>query len=177
MSKTGHLITATALAYAVYERSASPTLALSVMLGASFPDVGEFVQFRGEWRSSLIPHRTLTHWIPLYVAVLLWMHSAPLGPWWLQNLISGICLGSILHVALDMFSPAGIPLWNPFGHRVSLGFHRHSGKPCLYKTGSVLEIPVIAVTVFAFVCLLTPSPPPFSFQNLIEQSIRAFSHL
>ena len=62
MSKGGHLLTAAALAYAVYERSASPTLAVGTLLGSSFPDVGELVQFRGRWRSSLIPHRTLTHW-------------------------------------------------------------------------------------------------------------------
>jgi hypothetical protein len=53
VSKSGHLLTAAALAYAVYERSASPTLALGTLLGSSFPDIGEVVQFRGKWRTSL----------------------------------------------------------------------------------------------------------------------------
>jgi inner membrane protein len=173
MSKSGHLLTAAALAYAVYERSASPTLAFGTLLGSSFPDVGEFVQFRGKWRSSLIPHRTLTHWIPLYVIVIVAIHYAAQSlPWWAANLISGVCFGSILHIALDLFSPCGIPLLHPFGARRSLGLKRGGGgKPCLYRTGTAEELPVIAAAVLGIVVFIAPYPPPFSFHAFEAQSL------
>jgi inner membrane protein len=178
MSKGGHLLTAAALAYAVYERSASPTLAFGTLLGSSFPDVGEFVQFRGKWRTSLIPHRTLTHWIPLYVLVAVAIHSAPQTlPWWVENLVSGVCFGSILHVLLDMFSPAGIPLLHPFGTRRSFGLRRSGGKACLYRTGTGEEFPVIATAVLGIVAFLAPYPPPFSFRTFEAQSLEVMGSL
>jgi inner membrane protein len=172
VSKSGHLLTATALAYAVYERSASPTLAVATLMGSSFPDIGEIVQFRGRWRASLIPHRTLTHWIPLYVAIVFALPIlTPNLPWWLANLIKGICFGSLLHIALDMFSPAGIPLLHPFGTRRSLGLRRDTGKPCLYRTGTAEELPVIATAVVGIVVFLAPHPAPFSLQTFETQSL------
>jgi inner membrane protein len=178
MSKTGHLITAAALAYAVYERSASPTLTLGTLLGSSFPDIGEIVQFRGRWRTSLIPHRTLTHWIPLYVVIIA---ALPLVaselPWWAVNLIKGICFGSILHVVLDMYSPAGIPLLHPFGARRSFGLRRSGGKSCLYRTGTGEELPVIATAVLGIVAFIAPYPPPFSFRTFEAQSLEVIGSL
>jgi inner membrane protein len=172
MSKSGHLLTAAALAYAVYERSASPTLAVATLMGSSFPDIGELVQFRGRWRTSLIPHRTLTHWIPLYVLIIYALPIvAPGLPWWAANCIKGICFGSLLHIALDMFSPAGIPLVNPFGARRSLGLRRDAGKPCLYRTGTAEELPVIALAVVGIVAFLVPHPAPFSLQTFVAQSL------
>jgi inner membrane protein len=178
MSKSGHLLTAAALAYAVYERSASPTLAFGTLLGSSFPDVGEFVQFRGRWRTSLIPHRTLTHWIPLYVLIIFALPIvAPGTPWWLGNLIKGVCFGSILYIALDMFSPAGIPLLHPFGARRSFGLRRDSGKRCLYRTGTGEELPVIAAAIIGIVAIVAPYPPPFSFRTFETQGLEVIRSL
>ena len=171
MSKGGHLLTACALSYAIYERSASPTLALGTLLGSSFPDIGEIVQFFGRWRASLIPHRTLTHWIPLYVILIIALPTiAPGMPWWALNLARGVCCGSLLHIVLDAFSPVGIPLFNPFGTRVSVGPSRSGGKPCLYRTGTAEELPVIMLSVIAIVGLLAPHPAPFSLHTFIAQS-------
>ena len=173
MSKHGHLITAAALAYVVYERSASPVLAIGTLLGSSFPDIGELARFYGRWRASLIPHRTLTHWIPLYVVILAALPSvAPHMPWWIASIIKGVCFGSLLHIALDFFSPAGVPILNPFGTRKSAGFHHSESRhPYLYRTGTVEEAPIIAITVVGLVALLAPHPAPYSLGMFISQSI------
>jgi inner membrane protein len=172
LSKSGHFLTAAALAYALYERSASPTLALGTLLGSSFPDVGELVRFRGRWRSSLIPHRTLTHWMPLYILIIFALPNVLPGlPRQIVNFVSGICTASLLHIALDMLSPAGVPVLNPFGARVSLGLRRHAGKPCLYRTGTLEELPIVVATVVALVFLVAPCPAPFSLWRFEGQSI------
>lgn len=172
MSKSGHFLTAAALAYALYERSASPTLALGTLLGSSFPDVGELVRFRGRWRSSLIPHRTLTHWIPLYVGIFFMLQLvAPGLPRQIADVVCGVCAASILHIALDMFSPAGIPVLNPFGARVSVGLHRNAGKPCLYRTGTLEELPIVVITVVGLAFLAAPYPAPFSLWKFEAQSL------
>jgi inner membrane protein len=172
LSKSGHFLTAAALAYALYERSASPPIALGTLLGSSFPDVGELVRFRGRRRSSLIPHRTLTHWIPLYIVVIVAMPLVLPGlPRQIVDFVSGMCMASILHIALDMLSPAGIPILNPFGARVSLGLRRHAGKPCLYRTGTLEELPIVTATVLAIVFLAAPYPAPFSLWRFEAQSL------
>lgn len=147
-------------------------LAFGTLLGSSFPDVGELVRFRGRWRSSLIPHRTLTHWLPLYVGILFVLPLVVPGlPPPIADVVRGICAASILHVVLDMFSPAGIPVLNPFGARVSVGLRRHSGKPCLYRTGTLEELPIVVITVVGMVFLAAPYPAPFSLWKFEAQSL------
>ena len=63
---------------------------------------------------------------------------------------------------------------NPFGHRRSFGCFRHSGKLCLYRTGTVEEIPVIAV-VIGILIVLAPHPAPFTIQDFVHQAVRQFA--
>lgn len=120
----------------------APSSALAVVLaaglfaGALAPDRLE-MSFTGRLigRQSIIPHRTLTHspWLWLFsLAVGIWFASAGSG-WGL--LIAwqwiGFSISGLLHLAIDMGSPSGIPLLNPFGHRTAL---------YIYSTGSKKEV-------------------------------------
>ena len=63
----------------------------------------------------------------------------------------GLAIGALLHLALDVLSPCGVPLGNPFGPRTSIGFRRPGNTPCLYKTGTISELPIIGVLIAAAV--------------------------
>lgn len=58
-------------------------------------------------------HRSTTHWVGWWVALLLWLTCAPpqlaLAPWQ-QPLALGLTLGALSHVVLDMLTPHGVPL-------------------------------------------------------------------
>lgn len=141
MSKTGHIVTGIAVAAVAYHLAPkSPAIAAAALAGSLFPDVAEgVIGFWGESRLSLIPHRTLTHWLYLYVAMLFFAHRLGALP---QALLIGLCAGSLLHIGLDAFSPMGIPLGNPFGERTSLV----GGST--YRTGTLSEVPIILAVLF-----------------------------
>jgi membrane-bound metal-dependent hydrolase YbcI (DUF457 family) len=147
VSKTGHLACGAAVAYTIYHVTKDPVLALAILPGSLFPDFGEgVIGYAGEERLSLIPHRTLTHSIWIYALAILAAH------FWLTGLtaalVTGVSAGAILHLALDVFSPMGIPLLSPFGARTSIGpFANNEGKRFGYRTGSVAELPFIALTL------------------------------
>lgn len=170
MSKTGHAVTALALAAAavVPERNAAHiAFAIGVMLGASGPDFLEFVYAwrrdgwggRGDERLSLIPHRTLTHSPFLWLAVVL--VAARFGPTPIDVLgvvvavpitlvIAGFAASCLLHIAIDLLSPMGIPLLSPFGSRTSVGWSRNrSGRSHCYTTGAASEIPIMGLVIAA----------------------------
>ena len=136
MSKTGHILTGLALAAVAYHCAPkAPAIAGAAIVGALLPDAAEgVVGWWGEARMSIIPHRTLTHWLYLYVAVIFAAHRfAPMT----QEILIGLCAGALLHIALDAFSPMGIPLGSPFGERTSIG----GGS--LYHTGTLSELPLL----------------------------------
>lgn len=138
MSKTGHILTGVALATAAYHIAPNaPVIAGAAVVGALLPDAAEgVVGWWGEARLSIIPHRTLTHWLYVYVALLFASHRlSGLA----QELIVGLCAGALLHIALDAFSPMGIPLGNPFGQRTAIG------GGTLYRTGAFSELPLLFV--------------------------------
>jgi len=147
----------------------SPVLAVGVLLGSSFPDITEIVSFFGRRRLSLIPHRTITHWAPFYLIAWFAVNAfASKIPWWSLDLVHGICMASVLHILLDLFSPTGVPIVSPFGGRVSFGFNRGDKHPCLYRTGSTEEIPIIAATVLCILMFLVPRYAPISFGTLLH---------
>lgn len=81
-------------------------------VGGNFPD-------RIEWlgHHRWIKHRTLTHWLPLWLALEalgLWHHHAL----WAAALI-GFAAGGLTHLLFDLPNPLGVPILSPV-HRASL---------------------------------------------------------
>lgn len=120
----------------------APSSALGVVFaaglfaGAIAPDRLE-MSFPGRLigRKSIIPHRTLTHspWLWL-VSLAVGIGFVSTGAGW-TLLIAwqwiGFSVSGLLHLAIDIGSPSGIPLLNPFGHRTAL---------YIYTTGSKNEM-------------------------------------
>jgi inner membrane protein len=139
VSKNGHALTALALATVIF--AAEPTMAGAVtgvgaVVGASFPDSLECPSFYNGPRDSLIPHRSLTHFAPLWLLVILVAHHLSM-PWWAHALVLGVALAALLHIAVDAASPMGVPLLHPF--------RRHRLARPWYRTGTASEFPVIAL--------------------------------
>lgn len=153
MSKAGHTIAALAVgAYIALAIPHGTLLGVTTVLGGGLPDSLEGVVGFGPGgeRRSLIPHRTLTHspwgWLALLAAgLLLPAAHTPWGPLAIGKAAAGLALGAVVHLALDLCSPMGIPIGNPFGRRVSLGPYRTAlGRRFLYRTSTVSESPLLA---------------------------------
>lgn len=96
-------------------------------------------------RHSIVPHRTVSHSPYPYIALLLLglllprIDGLPIG-----HIIAGVGLGGCVHLAIDLLSPSGVPLGNPFGSRTSFGPFRSGGiHPYLYRTSTGEEWPVL----------------------------------
>jgi membrane-bound metal-dependent hydrolase YbcI (DUF457 family) len=75
-------------------------------------------------RQSLIPHRTLTHLLPLWLVPLMvsvWYMIRSDSPTPLMIGSFGFFLTGFLHVFADLMTPVGIPILVPW-KRVSLGW-------------------------------------------------------
>lgn len=85
------------------------------LMGASAPDWMEISQARrvdGRWvRTSVIPHRTITHWVPPWVLVLMlaWFDDAALAPF-----VVGFAASGLAHLLGDLPNPSGIRVLNPW---------------------------------------------------------------
>lgn len=134
MTRFSHAACAAAVAAAlVYISPAQPELlaAAGIMAGANAPDWLE--------RLARLPHRTLFHWPILWVfgffVGLLAMPFSPLGA-----AVSGFAAGGLLHLALDLGTPTGIPMmWPPNG--------RHRESLFLYVTGDLAREALIFMCV------------------------------
>lgn len=111
----------------------SGILSLFLILGSKAPDWLEIQKSDG---STVIPHRTITHWFPIWIAILLlgfafkdsqgfhsnFIDSLPHSQY-IADAISltliGLSLGSLLHIITDLPNPMGVPFLTPW-HRVSL---------------------------------------------------------
>jgi inner membrane protein len=152
MSKNGHTLAAVAVGgYIALAVPHCALLGLVTALAGRIPDTIEGVTGFGPngERRSLIPHRTLSHspwtWAALLVIGLL-LPKVPtsVGPIAVGHVLSGIGAGAVLHLALDLFSPTGIPLGNPFGARTSFGPYLSGGRhPYLYRTSTPEEWPLL----------------------------------
>lgn len=128
MSRKGHVITGAAMAAAglvMMDGFTAALFAAGCLAGATAPDWMEVTWFRGG-RQSLIPHRTLTHWpwpwaLVLLLATLLQLEHT------VAWLLIGFAGGGLLHLAVDICTPAGIPLGHPAGKRLSLNIYRTGG--------------------------------------------------
>lgn len=110
------------------------------LLGARAPDWMEVARFNRQTgqRTSLLPHRTLTHWPWPWLALLVLSTMTALEPG--PNKLTGVALAGftaagLLHIGTDCLTVMGCPLGiNPFGRRTSLR---------LLRTGSSREVLVV----------------------------------
>lgn len=110
---------------------------LFVIPGSTAPDWMEIVKWSPEGgRSSLLKHRTWTHYPWFWLAPLIWSFlNFDLG--W-PILLWSFCLGGITHLIVDFPNPMGIPLKWPTKKRTSLN---------LWKSGQAE--PIIVGSFFA----------------------------
>ncbi|MBU2771599.1 metal-dependent hydrolase [Acidithiobacillus caldus] len=154
MGKTGHQLTGLAAglltAAACWHLWGSAALVAipTGIIGGTAPDWlevahAEYSQTRQKWGLvSLIPHRTITHWWPLWVLALVVACSLPfpfttfhifavllnLGRF-IQPACIGFAAGGLMHLLMDLTNPTGIPIATPFSRsRKSLHLWR-SGNP------------------------------------------------
>lgn len=60
---------------------------------------------------SVIPHRTLTHWLSFWMLALVALITQPMSPG--VFLFQGFSLGCVLHILLDAMTPMGVPVFWP----------------------------------------------------------------
>ena len=63
-------------------------------------------------RVSVIPHRTITHWWPLWslLACAVFLVALPPAP---RMMLAGFAAGGIMHLLMDVPNPSGIPILTP----------------------------------------------------------------
>ncbi len=169
MTGRGHLATGFALSFATFyfskEVGAISWLAtIFVIIGSTAPD---WLEIRsGEY--TMIPHRTITHWLPLWVfGFLTAIYS--LSPYYFSifdymtfldsfilgeiaaSCLLGFSIGGLLHLLFDLPNPMGIPVLTPI-HRFSLK---------LWNSGS-MEFPIV---IFVLICSLIYS---FDLSNITQ---------
>lgn len=82
--------------------------------GGVFPDAVEHIRGR-YW----ITHRTVTHWVPLWVALAVWLlmnpysSSLPYAELTYPTLL-GFAIGGLTHLVFDWPNPTGIPWIHPW---------------------------------------------------------------
>ncbi|MDD5280458.1 metal-dependent hydrolase [Acidithiobacillus sp.] len=162
MGPTGHRLTGIAAgclaAAALYPLLNDMSLAAipAGYVGGTAPDWlevahAEFSSQQQRWvRQSLIPHRTITHWWPLWLALLILVIAWPVPAWiiapglfnnhslftlnlapLLRAVVAGFTAGGIMHLFMDVPNPSGIPILTPMAHsRWSLYW---------WKSGNALE--------------------------------------
>jgi len=97
--------------------------AVGAMAGFSAPDWMEISWHVFGRRHCLIPHRTITHVVSIWVVVLLigfyrlnsWEHASPF--------MIGFSLSALIHLAFDYSTPLGVPLW-PWAPSKRIGLKR-----------------------------------------------------
>lgn len=88
------------------------------MAGARAPDWMEAPYWRGGKRFSLIPHRTVTHWVGAWaVAAVALGAMTYYQPSALHMALMGFVTGALAHCAMDATTPMGVPFLNPFSRK------------------------------------------------------------
>lgn len=94
----------------LYGGGAALGLVVMALPGSTAPDWLEF-RFGA---TTLIPHRTLTHWLLPWVggavAAWAWLDAAPLP----AAALLGFAIGGLTHIAGDAGTPSGVPVWHPW---------------------------------------------------------------
>lgn len=132
----------------LYKVSGSPLILSFIAVpfawwGGLFPDSSEFL-LGVRW----VRHRTVTHWVPLWVLALLAAIGFPFGEGLVaiatQAAMVGFTVGGLTHLLFDWPNPRGIPFLTPWRHH-SLDLW-NSGKREIYL---VLVWALIAVVAWA----------------------------
>lgn len=116
MTKLGHQATgilSAIILVSIYPKFPIPA-AFACCFGATAPDWLEiaWTDKESNERKSLIPHRTITHWLVLWVILLLvgiYFNGLFFGA-----LALGFAVGGLTHLMFDVPNPMGIPVLNPF---------------------------------------------------------------
>lgn len=153
MTKDGHRLTGVLAGLTVILTGSPIAFGIALFMGVTAPDTLE-VSYRNKAAyngySRILPHRTITHWAPLWLLfmVALWWFTPFEGyrlsegvTTILYSVCYGYIVGALLHIFCDAGTPMGVPIWQPFGKRYSFG---------LYKTGGA-EWRMI--TIVALLCL------------------------
>jgi len=162
MTKQGHYKTGAGLALcagsavlsAGYSPAQSGIVILLATASAALPDTMEIKWWRAGIRHSVIPHRTLTHWLAPWCIAAFWSVCAGMNhtvnPYAAASL-TGIAAGAIGHNLMDWLSPMGIPVLSPI-RRSSLHLI-HSGNPATETGVAILTlitgISALAVTLWS----------------------------
>lgn len=146
MTGKGHRMTGLAAAFfaaAVARKTGTPELiAASVALfSITLPDWLEIPLYRRGMRAgTVIPHRTITHWPPLWLC-LIW-YCAQLGGA-VGALGQGAAVGALMHILGDAPNPMGIP-WLLPNQRIRFG------KKGLWRSGQNETLMVIVFTIAGY---------------------------
>lgn len=120
MTGKGHRLTgigagffAAALVHVLgYNYTAEMIAGLAAASSTTLPDWAEIYTYKkGVRTGTLIPHRTVTHWPPLWLG-LMYVAFHYLDPYPAAILL-GVCVGAMAHILADAPNPMGIPLLWP----------------------------------------------------------------
>jgi membrane-bound metal-dependent hydrolase YbcI (DUF457 family) len=135
---TGHLVTP-------YESKPIEFIGLAwfvgILFGASAPDWLEIPIYTKTSRHSLIKHRTLTHWPPVWIAIGWYVWEKNL-PWYMESFAFGFIAAALLHIATDALSKSGVPVLLPLS--------RFRWRIPFYTTGKFSESIALLLIVLLF---------------------------
>lgn len=120
----------------------------ATLAGSILPDVIDHkIAGQGRNRQKIFNkiHRGASHWFGWYVALLLCGFVLNLAPRE-TDIVLGLAFGALMHIALDMLTPSGVPLVPPVPFLAGLkGRARISLNMC--STGSVQEYVFLVASV------------------------------
>jgi hypothetical protein len=132
-------------------------MAVGVLMGARAPDYLELQKGGG---GTLIPHRTITHYTPLWIGMLFYaLGGLGVGPATgldllpntiVSEILCGFAIGGISHLLTDLPNPMGIPLWHP-NKRWSLNWWRSGEREWLIHIVGIVSVALfLDVPQYAF---------------------------
>lgn len=164
MTGTGHRWTgigAAFLAAAAARWAGLPEViaATVALVSCTVPDWTEIQCFRGGVRvGTLIPHRTITHWPPLWLALLAWGCA---DGTYVGAIAFGCAIGALTHILGDAPNPMGIP-WL-FPHK-----RLRIGRKGLWRSGQHELLIILGYGAFGYaVWRLTGGHWPEAITNLL----------
>lgn len=97
----------------------APHMAVGVILGSTAPDWLEIPSWQKDGaRKSVIPHRSITHWVAM------WSFLLSLAALWpsqhvIKYILAGFAFGGLMHCLLDGCTPMGVPTVLPWRRKKS----------------------------------------------------------
>lgn len=185
MGRTGHRLTGIAagcLAACAFWPTADLASLLAVpagYFGGTAPDWLEIAhaeystKYQKWMRQSVIPHRTITHWWPIWAAI-----SALLAIWPFHGLADGFgpairmvgigfVAGAWMHLLMDIPNPTGIPILTPRA-KSRFGFGWWKSGNALEPLAGILMVAGAGALLFGVARQHVPSMPellPFLFRR------------